>query len=151
MPKKFWLILLIAAILVLTLQSAALANTPEQPALTLQVQVNPDPGLELIINNMPVPKKNVNPILVGDTTYVPLETLSLLKGVIAIDNEKGAGIAIKNSPGYYWICSLTRHDKPVPPPAAFVYNGKTYIPLRHWAEFFGATVTYEDGKIYVQQ
>lgn len=151
MAKKSWLIVLIGAILMITLQSVALADTIEEPALTLQVQVNPDPGFELIINNMLVPKKNVNPILVGDTTYVPLETLSLLKGVIAIDNEKGAGIAVKTSPGYYWICSLTRHDKPVPPPAAFTYSGKTYVPLRHWAEFFGATVTYEDGKIYVQQ
>ncbi|MBE3582230.1 MAG: hypothetical protein IMW96_11475 [Thermoanaerobacteraceae bacterium] len=151
MPKKFWLILLIAAILVVTLQSAALADTPEETALNPQVWVNSEPGFELIINGMLVPRKNINLILVNDITYVPLETLSLLKGVIAIDNEKGAGIAIKTSPGYYWICSLTRHDKPVPPPAAFSYNGKTYIPLRQWAEFFGATVSYEDGKIYVQQ
>gem|GEM_PF-7085228 len=141
MSKKV-LLGLACLLLALALHNAALA-----------AEIYDNPPVEVYINGKLVPNTSLKPVQINSRIYVPVEALSLLRNVVAIDNEKGAGIAILDweNGGYYWVCQITRNDQPGPPPAGFKYNGKTYIPLRHWAEFVGATVGYDNGKIYVQQ
>jgi len=145
MRKKLLLVFAATFLLLLATRGLALAGVPA---------IESNPSIEVYINGVHVPRENLKPILIGDTTYIPAQALGLLRNVIVQENEKGAALAIEvpqSKYGYYPICLITGNDEAGPPPAGFKWNGKIYVPLRRWAEFFGATVTYEDGKIYVQQ
>ncbi|MGB9661797.1 MAG: hypothetical protein ACPL5F_07220 [Moorellaceae bacterium] len=101
-----------------------------------------------------VPGKNIQPIAIDDTIYVPAQALALIRNVMVFDTEKGAAIGIEvpgSKYGYYWVGLVSPNDEPGPVPVGFRYNGKTYVPLAPWAQLLGATVTYENGKIYVRQ
>ncbi|MGB9860482.1 MAG: hypothetical protein ACPLQP_11155 [Moorellaceae bacterium] len=109
---------------------------------------------DFYFNTLYVPGKNIKPILVNDTIYVPAQALALIRNVMVFDTEKGAAIGIEvpgSKYGYYWVGLVSPNGEPGPVPVGFRYNGKIYVPLAPWAQLLGATVTYENGKIYVRQ